>query len=359
MVRILGWLGLLTVAVATPALADGASLYFIDTGPLRLRDTFILNSGFLIMEPDTPTPVTDGRWRLDVFHTKSNSFAKSNTVEETLKARPVREPVTVEQLRSIDPDGALLYLDGELDITKISLDYQVNAAWQFGVLLQRLEFHGGVLDDSIEDFHDNFGFGQAGRTGVPKNQFNAYLRSRNGEYYIDQAPSSQLGDVVLNAKYSHPVNGSNLNGWVWGVKTAIKLPMNDAGLLSSGETDVGVQFLLARNNARSCFHADVSVTYLGEHTAYAVLAQTVVSVTAAYEWGLSPVSSVVGQLTVSQSPLRSLNIPELAETNTQISLGYKRQVAAHTALFAAFTENIAHFDNTADIGFHLGISRTL
>jgi hypothetical protein len=99
------------------------------------------------------------------------------------------------------------------------------------------------------------------------------------------------------------------------------------------------------------------VTYLGEHTAYAVPSQTVVSVTAAYELGLSPVSSVVGQLTVSQSPLRSLNIPELAETNTQISLGYKRQVATRTALFAAFTENIAHFDNTADIGFHLGISR--
>jgi hypothetical protein len=39
MVRILGWLGLLTVAVVTPALADGPSLYFIDTGPLRLRDT--------------------------------------------------------------------------------------------------------------------------------------------------------------------------------------------------------------------------------------------------------------------------------------------------------------------------------
>lgn len=347
---------LFLIVLAVPARADGPSLYFIDTGPLRLRDTFILNTGFLVMEPDTPTPVSGGRWRVDAFHTKSNTFAKSAVVDDMLDERTARAPVTRDQLRSLNPGGGLLYLDGELDITKLSLDYQLDEHWQFGVLLQRIDFRGGGgLDDTIENFHSNFGFGQAGRLGVHRGQFSAYLRGPDGEFYVDQAPSARLGDVVLNAKYSEAVDGQ-WDGWVWGVKTALKLPVRDAGLLSSGEPDAGVQLMVARNYEHSCIHLDVSATYLGEHPAYGVDSQTVVSATAAYEVGLSDKSSVVGQLTASQSPLRSLDIPELAETSTQVSLGYKRQVAQRTALFAAFTENIAHFDNTADVGFHLGVS---
>lgn len=347
---------LVMIILAMPAAADEPALYFIDTGPLRLRDTFILNSGFLIMEPDTSTPVTGGHWRLDVYHTKSNSFAKSGAVEDMLDARTERAPVTLSQLQAIEPGSALFYLDGELDITKVSLDYQFNAHWQFGVLLQRLDFRGGVLDDTIEDFHDNFDLGQAGRTGVPQGLFTTYLRSADTEYFQAQAPSARLGDIVLNAKYSHPATDRGLTGWLWGIKGAIKIPSRDAGLLSSGEADAGVQFLVAHNNAASCFHADFSVTYLGAHEAYGLSAQTVLSTTVAYELGLSMISSLVGQLTVSQSPMRSLDIPELAETDIQTSIGYKRQIATQTALFTAFTENIAHFDNTADIGFHLGVS---
>jgi hypothetical protein len=64
-------------------------------------------------------------------------------------------------------------------------------------------------------------------------------------------------------------------------------------------------------------------------------------------------NSAIIQATVSESPFRDLDLPELAAVSIQASIGVKRMITPESVLFVALTENIAHFDNTADIGVHL------
>jgi hypothetical protein len=85
--------------------------------------------------------------------------------------------------------------------------------------------------------------------------------------------------------------------------------------------------------------------------------QTLVSGMLGYEQGLSTHMSAILQFTVSQSPFRQLALQELSQGSLQTSLGVKYRFGSNATLFAAVTENLVHFDNTADVGFHLGFSQ--
>ena len=67
---------------------------------------------------------------------------------------------------------------------------------------------------------------------------------------------------------------------------------------------------------------------------------------------------VLVQLTVSESPFRDLELDELAETSIQATLGIKKVLWNRHVLFVGFTENIQNLNNTADVGFHVGLTQT-
>ena len=65
----------------------------------------------------------------------------------------------------------------------------------------------------------------------------------------------------------------------------------------------------------------------------------------------------LAQLTVSESPFRDLNLDELARVSSQVTLGFKKIVWSEHVLFLGLTENIASFNSSPDIGFHVGLTR--
>ena len=332
---------------------NAAPVVFQDTGPLRVRDQFLLNMGVLVFTPDTAEPLLPGVNRIELKTTVTNTFAKSEEVEEILERRDGRAPVDLGFLRSIP--GPIFYLDGEIYRTALTLDRQVAPRVQLGMTLQWLNGQGGVLDGMIEEFHDTFGLSQNGRRGVPRDDYRVYLRDDGNELYLDSDPDAGWGDVLLTAKVNlrtvpRPVSLS--------VETSVKLPVGDEdSLYSSGSVDVGAQLLATLLYPCSCLHGSLGVLYLGEWEKLGLPSQVLFSGMVAYEHRTAPSSAVVFQLTASESPFAELSLPELGQTSLQASVGYKHQFAGKTVLFLAFTENIAHFNNTADIGFHLGLSR--
>ncbi len=78
----------------------------------------------------------------------------------------------------------------------------------------------------------------------------------------------------------------------------------------------------------------------------------------AYERSLGSTSSGLVQLTVSESPFRDLELDELAEISIQATLGIKKVLWNRSVLFVGFTENIQNLNNTADVGFHVGLTQT-
>jgi hypothetical protein len=336
------------------------SRYLIDSGPLRIRDQFLPSIGFLSFDPLPADVLEKDHWQLDLVVTVANDFAHSEAVEQFLAGRSSRQPLTLDELRSIEPaegSAGIYHLDGEHYRTAIAIRRGVGRGLQMGVLIPFISYQGGVLDGAVEDFHDGFSLSQAGRLGVARNAFTAYVRSGEREVFIQGDPSSSLSDIVLTAK-------GRLLGARQGTRTrlalqgSLKLPTGDAKTLTgSGSTDLGIELLGTRYYGSSCLHVSVGAARLGAHDLFDIPPQTLLSGMLAWERALGKSMTGLVQLTISESPFSDLDLENLNTLSSQITLGVKKAIGANVFFFG-LTENVVNFDNSPDIGVHLGLTRT-
>ena len=338
----------------------GSDRYLADTGPLRVRDQFLLGMGFLAFDPVSADILKKGEWQVDLILTVSNDFAHSEVIEDFLEERTQREPLTLEQLRGIDaedPESGVFLVDGEHYRTALAMRRGLRTGIQVELVIPVINFQGGFLDSTVESFHDLFSLGQAGRLGVPRDAFEVYVRSSEGELFVDEDPGTALGDIVLGAKFDL-LRRPEAKSFSLSAESLVKLPTGDEErFTSSGSTDLGLQLLATRYFRKSCLHGSLGLAYLGEMERLGVSSQALVSGMIAYERGLGTRTSILAQMTLSQSPFGDLDLEELKDLSTQLTLGVKR-VVGKQVLFAGITENVASFDNSPDIGFHLGLTRT-
>ena len=168
-----------------PTSAAEVTRYLIDSGPLRIRDQFLLGMGFLGLDPVSADIVEPGKWQVDLIETVTNTWALSEVVESALEDRAERGPVTLAQFRTLEsdqPDGGVFLVDGELYRTAVAVRRGVGKGVQLELVLPILSFQGGVFDSLVEDFHKAFGFGQVGRKGAPKDSLLLFSGSQKGEF---------------------------------------------------------------------------------------------------------------------------------------------------------------------------------
>ena len=354
------FLALGAILAARPSHAQ-IDRYLIDTGPLRIRDQFLPGLGYLGFDPVSADILAPGEWQLDFVVTASNTFAHSNEIERALEASPHRSGLGLAELRAIQPDRAghgLFYLDGEHTRWAVAARRGIGHRLQVEVVVPVIHIGGGFLDSTIEGFHDTFSLGQAGRRGAPKGQFGAYVRAGGHEVYLDHAPGTALGDVVLGARYDLR-KARQPTGLELAIEGLAKLPTGDVDrLTSSGSADLGVQLLGTQYFRGSCLHFSLGAAYLGRHELFALDAQTILSGMLAWEIALGGKTTGLIQATVSQSPFRDLRSNEIASASTQLTAGVKHAFGRNV-LFLGVTENLASYDNTADIGLHVGVTRSI
>ncbi len=343
--------GLLAINLMAGGIARAIEL--TDTGPLRIRDQFLLNMGLLAFEPDAASMLGVGQQRVDIIQTASNTFAMSDSVSDALAQRNSRSGVSLADLRGIP--GNIFYLDAEVYRTGISIDHGISDALQIGITWQWLSFVGGAFDGLIEGFHDAFNFEQGGREGVSLGAYTTYVRSNGIEVFNNSTPGSGAGDMVLRSKLKLLGDGGRS---LASLQASLKIPLGDGNdLFSSGSADVGVQLLGDYYlSDRFSVHYSMGILRLGKWEYFGLSSQTLLSSMFGLELGTSPSSSVIVQLTASQSPFVDLDLPQLGKVSLQASLGYKHAIDHRIILFGALTENIVYFNNTADVGLHLGAS---
>jgi hypothetical protein len=117
-----------------------------------------------------------------------------------------------------------------------------------------------------------------------------------------------------------------------------------------------VQVLATKYFRKSSLHASLGLAYLGEMERLALSSQTVFSGMLAYERALGARTSILGQVTLSQSPFGDLGLDRLDKGSMQVTLGLKR-VIGKQILLIGITENLAYFDNSPDVAFHFGLTR--
>jgi hypothetical protein len=349
------------LALALPAVASAEiNRYLIDTGPLRIRDQFLPGMGFLAFDPVSADVLEAGRWQLDVVLTVSNDFAHSPAVEDLLEARDERAGLTLGELRAVasePPDQGIFLIDAEHYRAAVALRRGMGHGLQLELVLPVIRFDGGLLDSTIESFHDTFGLGQAGRLGAPKDQVLIYVRGSERELFVDDAPGTALGDAVVGLR-ADLLSRRAPRRFELAVEGLVKLPTGDEGRLTgSGSADVGAQLLATRYFRRSCLHFAFGMARLGAFDRLGLDSQTVFSGMLAWEFSVAPTVTVLAQATLSESPFDQLHLEELDALSTQLTLGLKTAVGQRVFFFG-ITENLANFNNSPDVGFHFGVTRT-
>jgi hypothetical protein len=142
------------------------------------------------------------------------------------------------QFTGASSSSEALSLDGETRRLTLHWRQGLPGNREWGFELPLMSHSGGVLDKSIEEFHDIFGMPQNGRTDLPRNRID-YRYTRQGVDLVNlNRAVSGPGDVRLFA--GKPVTlDTRSSGYTAVWRVSLKLPTgDDAKLLGSGSTDL-------------------------------------------------------------------------------------------------------------------------
>jgi len=353
---------LLSLLAIGSAQAQEAALHgALSTGPLRFADRFVLGLGFLSFEPAAAEVLPKRSWQLDAVWTTANSWAVSAPLELELDARPGRGPITEEQLTRLtreSRDESLIFADGEVSRTVLAIRRGFGAGVELELAVPFFRFSGGWLDGVIETFHDSAGIRQAGRSGAERDNLFIFLTRPGSGFSRQESSSLELGDLVLSAKYK--LLDQERKPMTLSLEALVKLPTGaEEPLATSGEADFGAQLLIGRNLKKWSLHASAGVLALGSSELLSISSQTLFSGMFAVERVFGRRTSLVLQGVVSESPFKELGASRVGEPSVQFTAGFKRALGRKNVLLVGFTENLENFNNSADVNFHLGISRAL
>lgn len=132
-----------------------------------------------------------------------------------------------------------------------------------------------------------------------------------------------------------------------------------ADVLDPGKWQIDVVGSVTNAFAHSCLHMGAALTRLGAADVFGLDSQLRLSGMLGYEHALGSTWSVVLQGTVSQSPFQELDIDALDKVAFLMDLGFKKGLGERNVFFFAVSENIVNFDNTPDVGIHVGWTKLI
>lgn len=344
---------ILVLTLLLPAFPGNAEEFY---GPLRIRDMGPFRILRLDMMPDHAIAPSAGRWAMEMHLSQSNTFAMDADTFDYLQQRNRRGEISaadVENIRALS-DNAFLF-DGALGYFRLGAHYGVNDNWSVYAALPVHYFGGGFLDKTIEGFHETFGFDTFGRQYVSHNDYQA-IAIIDGEVYSQlQRPSSGgASDPVLGARYWYPLSESS----ALSVDLAHKFAVQEvARSLSNGASDTAVQVSWHTRGSRNAFYVSASIVHAGRAAPFPErVRRRVPALNLAWEHRLGDATNLIMQLNGSRSVFHNgAADEELTGDAYQASIGLRHRVEQFVWSYA-LTENLVNFNNTADLGFHVGFA---
>lgn len=339
------------LACAATAHADRAQ----DSAILRARDLTPFGLQRLDMRPTDLTEAPVGEWTLELQAAYQNTFVLSEQAHAHLRERNTgRIALRPEDAQTI-LGGAedAYYVDVEVGVIDLILQRRVTSSLGVFFEMPYIHYGEGLLDGFIEGFHDAFGLGQMGRDLVARDRFQIVYRF--GDTYVqllDREVKGGFGDPIAGVRYTPTLPSSS---WRLALEVAAKIPVGgDRLLLSTGETDFGVQGSARRAFGRGALQTSASLVYYSggiESPADQIIPTLIV----AYSYAATERTSIIIQGYASRSAVRETTLEELKANKYQLSLGLQSRIKTWNWSFAV-TENIANFDNTPDIGVQFGLT---
>ncbi len=332
----------------------------VSRGPIRIRNQFPLNLLFLGFAADDNRFMKRQAFQFDLYYSHSNTFVKSGGIVRHLQPQDGRGVLAREaaaQIAQQRPDEDLFLFDTETERWSWNVRYGLSDAVMLEAELPFLRFDGGFLDPVIERFHSTFGFPDDSRPDFRRNTSEAFFYIDRQFLYLgpDDLDGIGLGDLVLSSKF-RLLHSSG----VWPILTtrvAVKLPTGDPQKLrGSGSVDYGLSLIASKVFAQSCLHLNVGAVVPGKwQLAPKLNLSPIYSVLLSYERLVGKNASLIIQNLASSNVLTRATNSAIGKVSHEITVGVKMDYRQSLRWTFSLTENYAQYNNSPDIGFHLGV----
>ena len=327
-------------------------------GLMRERDLTPFGFMRLDMRPAHAVSTEPGSWAVETDVAFQNTWALSPEVEKYLVGLEAsgRRELGPEELQAIrDLPGENYLVDLEAAVYDVTVHYKLARNWSGYLVVSAVTFRGGFMDNTIEQFHDSFGFSSFGRPAVARNRVNTIYDLKGASYAnLDAGDSGGILDPVLGLRYSSP---QRLRGWNFSVEGAVKIPVaGQRAFLSTGRADFGLQASAQRRGRRNAFYVDVAtVWYGGGQSPSPQEKQLVPTLVIGVERKLTTQTNInlQGYISPSLYSKHETDLRELRATKYQMTLGLRHRVDDHVWT-VGITENLQNINNTPDLGFQIG-----
>ncbi len=344
---------LMAAAAFGPPLSAAESDYL---GLVRARDLTTFGFLRLDMRPAHAVHSAPGTWAIETELAHQNTWALSSGARNYLDGLSGRRnlgPAEVADIRALPGENYVFDMElAELDVT---LHYKFTRHWGGYLVLSGVNYSGGFLDSTIENFHDALGFDDNARPAVEQDAINLIADLNSADIAVFDAPTTGgLLDPTIGVRYSSP---QQLKGWNYVVEAAAKLALQgEEEFLSTGRSDYGVQATLQRFGDHHAWYVSASAVYYdGRSSITPTDPQVIPTLVLGYERKLNDRTHLVLQTYISDSiySKEDTRLASLLDTKMQLSLGFYWRMGRGVLSFA-FTENLQNFNNTPDVGLLLG-----
>jgi hypothetical protein len=347
------------VILATSAWGQGA-FEQAGRGPIRIRNQFPLSLPFLEFAADDNWMLKKRELRLDFHYAHSNTFVKSSGIVRNIQPRNGRGVLTrevAERLVQEQPEEEAFLFDTEVERWSLNVFYGLSDAVMIEAELPILRFGGGFLDPVIENFHNTFGFPDDSRPDFRKNISEAFLYINRQFLYFgpEDLDGAGLGDLVLSSKFRLLRGGKS-----WPAITAravIKLPTGDPQKLrGSGSMDYGLDLIVSKPFTKSCLHLNLGAVAPGKWELMPNLYPSpIYSALLSYERLVGKNTSLILQNLASSNVLTGVTDSGIGKISHEITIGLEIDHPPWLRWTFSLTENYAQYNNSPDIGFHVGV----
>lgn len=300
----------------------------------------------------------DGQDRFRLSLTHSNLLAASRGVISSERPDPSIEDVFdfVEDSQARNGDEEF-YFDGEVSRLELEWARGLPRRWEVGALLVLNRSSGGTFDDAIDNFHDEFGFSDAGRSSAPVDEVGFILATDEGGFALDsdELGDVEVGDLTLMARYGLPDVGKKGRAEVG---LFVELPTGDTDTLAgSGELDVALEVSMGWSYKHSRLTFGVGYAFLGDlEGAAGVPVDDSISAALAWEIRLRSRHRLIAQLLHATSPFDDLDADGLSEPTDLFALGPRFALNRKWYLDVTFIEDFLNHTSDLDVAMTVNLT---
>jgi hypothetical protein len=214
---------------------------------------------------------------------------------------------------------------------------------------------GGILDRFIENFEGLLGVPNEQRKQAPRNRYLILIHGNDGQTFERSGADSGWGieDATATLRYRLAVGTETTPAVTASV--ILKIPAGRAAsLFSSSGYDFAGGFSVGQRVGRfNLYGSLVGIHYATTQIVSVEFRPNQFSLFTGAEYRYSPRTSWLLQTLVTSPGAKHFG--DFSKSSYEITLGFKHLLSANLLLEASVLENLFIFDNSPDMGFHVGV----